>query len=129
MSNKWSSRALSKRFHPDQLDEASLNEKGVILMQGRNVFGDQVYSYLELTVRKAIELKAHLDEGKEFNPSDFGTVVAAGKGQPSEELKAEMAATYHLIDAPTVKKPAPPKAPAAAATSFWGEEENEESSN
>lgn len=77
-----------------------LNENVVILMQGKNVFGDKIFSYLELTLNALQELKAKMRTNDNFMPSDFGTVLAAGKGDPSDELRSEMAVTYNMIDVP-----------------------------
>jgi hypothetical protein len=33
-------------------------------------------------------------------PAEFGAVLAAGKGEPSPELRARMAKEYNMIDVP-----------------------------
>lgn len=115
----WSPQAYSDNSTPVQLDEALLDEEVVIFMTGRNVYGDQTYAYLKLSLRNMHKLKLAMDAGQQFMPSDFGTVLAAGKGQPSDEVKAEMALTYNLIDIP---KPAiaRPK-PSTVQPSVWDE--------
>ncbi len=108
MEQKWATKAYSTNSTPVSLDEEKLDEKVVILLQGKNVYDDPIYSYLQLTLRSLQKLHRRVRGGEEFMPSDFGTVLAAGKGEPSPELKSEMAVTYKLIDVP---KPGEPKAP------------------
>lgn len=99
------------------IDENLLDEKVVIFMEGRNIFNDKIFSYLQITLRNLQKLKQALDSGQNFLPADYGTVVAAGKGSPSDELKAEMAAEYNMQDVPTFKSNAP--AAAVIQPSLW----------
>ena len=100
MSSDWVASAFSKNSTVLEIDEELLEEEVVILLSGRNRFGDQIYSYLKLTLRNLQELKKALKEKQEFMPADFGTVLAAGRGEPSPELRSEMAITYNMIDKP-----------------------------
>lgn len=81
------------------LDDIFKDEYAVILLQGRNSFGDMIYSYVKVTLPNIKKLYSTLNSGKDFSPSDFGTIVASGKGKPSEELKKEMEDTYR-VDSP-----------------------------
>ncbi len=103
MDTKWTTRALSENSTPVELTEEMLQENVVILLQGKNVFGDRIFSYLELTLESLQELKAKMRTNDNFMPSDFGTVLAAGRGEPSDELRSEMAVTYNMIDVPRRK--------------------------
>lgn len=96
----WVPQAYSKNSTPVQIDEALLDEEVVIYLAGRNVFNDPTYVYLKLTLRNLQKMKMAIDANEKFLPSDFGTVLAAGKGEPSDEVKAEMALTYNLVDTP-----------------------------
>lgn len=96
MTSQWNSKALGKNL--DALQSGVMDDPVVILMQGKNPFGDRIYSYLKLTVRDLMRLQSTIQSGVGFNPSDFGSVVAAGKGDPTPEIKAEVAAMYHLLD-------------------------------
>ena len=63
-------------------------------------------------------MKKFLLTGEQFKPSDFGTVLAAGKGEPSQELRSEMAVMYNMVDKPpTIRtsKKQKPKMPSFAA--------------
>tara|TARA_B100000989_G_C19500040_1_gene453822 strand:- start:516 stop:884 length:369 start_codon:yes stop_codon:yes gene_type:complete len=111
MTTKWVTSAYSKNSTPVSIDEELLDEKVVILLSGNNLFGDRIFSYLELTLRNLIELRNKMQKGENFMPADFGTVIAAGKGEPSDELRAEMAVTYNMIDVPKPKPNAPGGSP------------------
>ncbi len=100
-----SDKAASKEA-AEVLDDSLLDEEMVVLLQGKNAYGDPIYSYLQLTLRDFRKLREDAKGGKDFSPSEYGQVLAAGQGQPSAELRSEMAVTYNLIDIPA---PAPPK--------------------
>ncbi len=117
--NNWEADGFEKGISPDVVSEKLLDVNMVLLMQGSNLFGDSVYSYLQLTGRKLKEMLTEMRAGKNFKPSDFGTVLRAGRGQPSQEVRDEMAATYNMIDVPM---PAPAPQPAFVQPKFFGEE-------
>lgn len=104
MSDSWVTRALSNNSTPVEITEDVLDEKGVILLQGTNVHGDPIYSYLRLTIRSLQQLRDAMRSGDKFLPGDFGEVLAAGRGEPDNELRSEMAVTYNLVDAPNGKR-------------------------
>ncbi len=85
---------------PKDMDAATLEEKVVILLQGKNVYGDQIFTYLQLTLRDLMRLRSRMRSQCEFMPADFGSVLAAGKGEPSAELRARMTKEYNMIDVP-----------------------------
>jgi hypothetical protein len=97
MTTQWNSQDIPKDSLNTNLDKLFKEEYAVILLQGKNTFGDMIYSYLKVAVPDIKRLYATLHTGQGFNPSDFGTVVAAGKGEPSEEVRTEMATTYKML--------------------------------
>jgi hypothetical protein len=113
MTTQWSSQTINKNL--ELLQSGVLDETVVILLQGKNTFGDRIYSYVKLTVKDLMRLKEAMGGSSPFNPTDFGSVVAAGKGDPTDEVKAEIAALYKLLDLKTVpvNSSAPPPAPKA----------------
>ena len=125
MDNSWINKALGGMNFANILnpqdDNKLLDEEVVMLLQGKNSFGDDVYSYLKITIRNLKRLKQFLNDGKQFMPSDFGTVVAAGRGIPTPETRQEMAITYQMVDVPQ-PKPAAPRG-GTAAPRFWDEED------
>ena len=51
MSNGWSTKAYSSNSTPVELTDDLLDKTVVLLMQGTNEFNDEIFSYLQLTVR------------------------------------------------------------------------------
>lgn len=128
MSGQWKTKAFSKNSTPVSLDDSILDEKVVILLQGDNSFGDEIYSYLQLTIRNLQKMREFLVSGEKFMPAEFGAVLAAGKGEPSQELRSEMAVTYGMIDKPGAEVRTSPKKPDKMPSfavkdvgSFWDE--------
>lgn len=107
-SNSWKTGAYSKNSTAVEVDDNLLDEKVVILLQGNNVFGDPIYTYLQLTLRGLQQLRDRMRRKEEFAPAEFGEVLAAGKGEPSAELRSEMAVTHNMIDVPRPKPAVPP---------------------
>ena len=103
MSTKWSTEVLG---NGGKVDFASLlkDESTVILLRGKNVFGDMIYCYLKITFGEITRLQEAVDAPGTFNISDFGSVIAAGKGEPPEDVQAEIALAYPMLDKP---KPIP----------------------
>lgn len=108
MNNTWKTGAFSKNSTAVAIDDALLEEKVVILLQGKNVFGDMIYTYLRLSLKSLQQLRDKMRKNDNFMPAEYGEVLAAGKGEPSNELKSEMAVTYNMIDVPRPKPEAPP---------------------
>jgi hypothetical protein len=108
MTNTWKTGAFSKNSTPVEIDEALLNEKVVIMLQGKNIYGDQIFTYLQLTLKSLQQLRDKMRRQEDFMPAEYGTVLAAGKGEPSAELRSEMAVTYNMIEVPRPKVTAAP---------------------
>ena len=132
MVDNWVTRSMSggvmEQEKEPHIDEDLLDEQVVVLIQGVNIFGDKIFSYLQLPLRSFRELAKKMRASEKFTPSDYGTVVAAGRGEPSSAVKQEMAVTYKMIDVPQAR-PAPQaaapfgaKAPNFTAPKFWDEE-------
>lgn len=97
----WSERSGFGRFvSPDLVDDRFLDVEIVILMQGTNLFGDEIYSYVELIGRNLKKMFAKMQAGENFTPADFGKVLAAGRREPPPEVREEMRKTYNMIDIP-----------------------------
>jgi|CXWL01.1.fsa_nt_gi hypothetical protein len=97
MGVKMSDDEFNKNNSTDKFGDLLKNEYAVILLQGRNAFGDMIYSYVEVTLPNIKRLYAALNSGEDFTPSDFGTIVAAGKGSPSEGLRKEMESSHNMM--------------------------------
>lgn len=85
----------------------------VVLLRGKNSFGDNIYSYVKISFPNFKRMYESMMANETFMPSDFGEVVAAGKGEPNDEVKAEISRLYPLIEqnaaAPAAPAPAPEK--------------------
>lgn len=84
---------------PQPVRNPDLDKTVVLLLYGKNSFGDQIYSYLKITIAGIEELKRAILVGKGFNPSDFGTIIAAGKGEPTDEVRMEISSMYQVLSA------------------------------
>lgn len=104
MSTKWSSQVLGK----SGVDFGSLlkDEFAVILLQGKNTFGDMIYCYVKVILPNLEKLQNTLRTGGTFNPSDFGEVIAAGKGKPPESVRNEIARAYPMLETPRMMQQA-----------------------
>lgn len=99
MSTKWSTEVLGGGGKPD-FAALLKDEFTVILLRGKNVFGDMIYCYLKITFADIEKLQAAIEGPGNFNISDFGSVIAAGKGEPTSEVQAEVALAYPMLDKP-----------------------------
>lgn len=119
MSTKWTAPGLNKNSPPVEIPDDLKDEPIVVLLYGKNMFGDRIYSYVEIPLRNLQPLRDKLAAKMQFSPSDFGTVVAAGKGEPNQSVKDEIASTH-----PHTKTYPDPAAMVAslAQPKVWGEE-------
>lgn len=92
----------------------------VLLLYGKNSFGDQIYSYLRISLGGIEKLKIAMLVGNPFNPSDFGTIIAAGRGEPSDEVRSEISSQYYVMTAQTEDE-APPTAAPVTEKKSWDE--------
>jgi hypothetical protein len=99
MSTKWSAETLGKGNKPD-FGELLKDESRIMLLRGKNIFGDFVYCYLKINYPNIKKLEAAIMGEGNFNLNDFGTVLAAGKGEPTAEVKAEISNAYPSIGQP-----------------------------
>lgn len=121
MSSTWKTGAFSKNSTPLELDDSLLGEKVVILLQGKNVYGDQIFTYLQLTLRSLQQLRDKLRKAEDFMPAEYGEVLAAGKGEPSAEMRSEMAVTHNMVDVPKPKAAVAPPSYAIPQPKLWDE--------
>jgi hypothetical protein len=100
MSTKWSTQVLGQSGSSTGFGELLKDEYAIIFLQGKNTFDDIVYCYVKVMLPDIDRMHAILDSGAGFNPSDFGTVVAAGKGEPTMEVKGELSMLYPMLSQP-----------------------------
>jgi hypothetical protein len=113
MSTKWNSQVLGK----GGVDFGALlkDEFSVVLLQGKNTFGDMIYCYVKVILPNMEKLQKALQSSASFNPSDFGEVIAAGKGAPPDSVRAEISSTYPMLEKARMMHDAVNK-PAAVST-------------
>lgn len=123
IKKEWITEALGSASltGEERISEEALNEEAVVLLNGTNMFGDAIYSYTKITLRNFQKLRDAMISGENFIPSDYGEVIAAGRGEPSQELKDEMGIQFKMVN---IKKPAKGIAPAGLnAPKFFDEDE------
>ena len=76
----------------NKFDEIFKDEYAVILLQGKNTAGIDIFSYVKVNLPNIKRLYSALNSGKDFSPSDFGTVLASGEGVPPDEVRQQMGA-------------------------------------
>ena len=76
--------------------EITKDDPAIVLVRGKNIHGDMIYCYLRIKSSQAKKLEAALQaagDGK-FAVSDYGTVLASGKGDPPPDVVAEIHKKY-----------------------------------
>lgn len=123
MSDQWIAKEMGKRgSRPDEEEQKLLKEEVIVLVRGRNFYGDDIFSYVKLPYGEVDSLKSVVESGEDFDVHEFGEVVAAGKGSPDEELEAEIAQEFGMVSLPRPQpKPVNTTIPVA-----WDAEEDEE---
>ena len=97
MSTKWSTETLGKDGSKTVFGALLKDESRILLLRGKNVFGDFVYCYLKVAYPDIERLHTSINGDASFNLHDFGEVLAAGKGEPPADVKAEIAVAYPTI--------------------------------
>lgn len=75
-------------------------EEIVLLLSGINNFGDKIYNYLKLPLKKVSDLVVAVEMGGKFDVRQFGEVIAAGTGTPSPEIRQEIEGAYRMMKMP-----------------------------
>jgi hypothetical protein len=94
--SSWLTRALAFKNTASGAEVAE-EEPVLILIEGRNSFGDKIFCYLKLPYSNYRALREKMFNKEKFNPRDHGEIVAAGLGQPTEEIKNEIKEEYGFV--------------------------------
>ena len=94
----WTTRMLGRHAYEAPVNAALMEKKAVVLVQAKNLSGDPIYAYVELTLASLRSLRAKMASKDDFNPSQYGSILAAGVGAPSQDLKRSMKEKYNLVD-------------------------------
>lgn len=100
IKKEWLSEALGgvNLSMDEKVDEIDLEKELVILIKGTNLFSDPIFAYVKVSLKNFQSLREAMLRGDNFTPSDFGEVVAAGQGDPSQAVKDEMRVKYSMVD-------------------------------
>lgn len=92
----WQAKALAIKAQAfsSNVDE---DEPVLILIEGKNTFGDKIFCYLKLPYSGYRILREKMFNQEKFNPRDYGEIVAAGQGQPTEDIKQEIKDEYGFV--------------------------------
>ena len=115
--NEWNQKEISSNSTSED-EELLAREDIIMLMQGKNAFNERIYCYLRLSINNLRNMKEAILRKEQFMPSDYGEVLAAGNGYPPPELRAEMAVTYGMMQAPKIE---PEKKPVLMQKPIWEE--------
>lgn len=100
MSTKWNTQIIGQSGGSTDFGDLFKDDYAIVFLQGKNTFGDLVYCYVKVMLPDIKKMHAILEADAGFNPNDFGTVVTAGKGSPTEEVKLELAMQFPMLDKP-----------------------------
>ena len=89
---------LGRQFDAAGIDPRVLEKKVVALVAGKNLSGDPMFAYIEMTLANLYSLKAKIAAQEDFSAIQFGSVLQAGAGLPSRDLRKQMAAKYEMVD-------------------------------
>ena len=87
-----------------RFDDLLKDEYIIMLLQGRSTNGEMIYCYLKVYMPDIDRFKEALRSNANFNAFEFGEMVAAGKGDPSPEVKEELAKRYPMFANPVPVK-------------------------
>lgn len=96
MAGNWVSKALGKTQAVEDLSSVH-HESATLLILGRNTFGDEIYTYMKLPMQRIDEVKERISSGQNFVPSHYGSVVAAGRGIPTQEVRDEVGTPEFML--------------------------------
>ena len=84
----------------EQEKERLGDEEIVLLLSGFNNFGDKIYNYLKAPLKNIETIVRSVEGGGRFDLREYGEVIAAGLGMPTEEVRREIEGQYRMINFP-----------------------------
>lgn len=80
----------------------------VLLVRGENPDGEPIYAYVGVRADKLEEFMEAQNSGM-FYPEEYGVIIEAGEGEPSEEIIRKMEEEYGfnhqmMVDIPDAKR-------------------------
>ncbi len=105
-NNKKGVQALKKLSISEQI----IAEKTVciLLVRGENPEGAAIYAYVAVRADKLESFMAAQKSGT-FYPEDFGVIIEAGEGEPTDDVRRKMETEYGfnhqvMVDIPNAEK-------------------------
>lgn len=95
MPGSWISKALGY-IHNDESSEGETAEDLVVLVQGKNAFNDKIYCYIRIPSQQFDEFKRQLQSVSSFDLREYGTIIAAGRGDPTREVQSEITKEFGI---------------------------------
>jgi hypothetical protein len=89
----------------------------VVLLRGGSTSGERIFCFVRLTLASLRRLHSAVTSGENFVPMHFGEVLAAGYGEPADELVAQMRRRLGVLEELAAEGPVlrlerrPPPAP------------------
>jgi HEAT repeat protein len=103
--NSWSTPGIGKDVSPDVWSDELLETEIIILLQGANLYGNRVYSYVKILGRRLKGMFVKMRLGENFKPADFGEVLAAGLGEPPPDIRDMMKEKFNMTEVELAPRP------------------------
>src|SRR5262249_9719252 len=71
-------------------DKITGDQYTIQLLRGKNPSGDQIYAYVKMNMAQYNRFIEVMKQNKHFNVVDYGTVLAAGRGDPPDLVKRDL---------------------------------------
>lgn len=90
------------------IDDRIIAEKAVfiLLVKGENPEEEAIYAYVAIRADRLQDFMAAQDAGT-FYPEEFGVIIEAGEGEPSEAVRAKMETEYGFNEEAMIGIPGP----------------------
>jgi len=100
--NLWTKNYLAvEAFTEEYLHNIPTTEDrerdSIVLVQGKNIYGEKVYCYLKVDATMFYEVKQKLLAKEKFDLRDYGEVIAAGSWGPSFEEQMDLDREYNML--------------------------------
>lgn len=96
----WTALGVGPSESEEMIDEDMLGACVVILLQGNNLFGNRVYSYVLLPGRRLSRMFWPMLAGRNFKPSQYGVVIFAGVGEPPPDIREITQTEFNMTKVP-----------------------------
>ncbi len=85
------------------LEDIIADQYTINLVRGKNSFGDPIYAYVKMTSRDLLRFETAMKRNASFILTEFGIVVAAGRGEPDLEIQREIITAFPASEMNTIQ--------------------------